>query len=487
MKEAGMPDFIGTDEVCTVYWVCQGCKKPCDSKDDTWEERFDIEFIDKTPGMKYQPELSEFKAFISKELALAKREVAEEMIAMADSEGYGKCSECYENCAPSENEDVCDHYGLDMKYFSMFSGIGGFEKAIGDKAKCIGYSEIDKYAIQIYEQHFNHKNYGDATAINPCELPDFDLLVGGFPCQAFSVAGKRKGFDDTRGTLFFDIARICAEKRPRYLVLENVKGLLSHDSGKTFQTILGVLADLGYGVEWQVLNSKDFGVPQNRERVYIVGCLAGERWRQVFPITGSAEEDTRRVGGEVSYCLDANYSKGTNTLKKSRRQLIRINGPRSDAERVYDPEGLSCTLKSLGGGMGAKTGLYAVQAPDRANKSQNGRRIKGNEEPMFTLTTQDRHGVMMTRNDGMEVEMDVANTVTPDAYLTSGKRKIVNGKKVLTSMYDRRIRRLTPIECERLQGFPDDWTEGVSDTQRYKCLGNAVTVNVVESIINKIL
>jgi DNA (cytosine-5)-methyltransferase 1 len=186
-----------------------------------------------------------------------------------------------------------------MRYFSMFSGIAGFEKGIqqaydisnkqstqieqdgqgrnGDSDEvghdvlptgrttplCAGYSEIDKYAIKVYERQFNgHKNYGDATRIDPKELPDFDLLVGGFPCQAFSIAGKRAGFNDTRGTLFFDIARILAEKRPRHLVLENVKGLLSHDSGKTFQTILGVLSDLGYRVEWQVLNSKDFGVPR---------------------------------------------------------------------------------------------------------------------------------------------------------------------------------------------------------------------------------
>ncbi len=195
----------------------------------------------------------------------------------------------------------------------MFSGIGGFELGIQRafdnrpdirnriegipedntdftqsqvRAECIGYSEIDKYAIKVYERHFSgHKNYGDATTINAAELPDFDLLVGGFPCQAFSVAGKRAGFSDTRGTLFFDIARILKEKQPRHLVLENVKGLLSHDSGRTFTTIIGVLTDLGYLVEWQVLNSKDFGVPQNRERVIIVGHLGNKCGRKVFPNT----------------------------------------------------------------------------------------------------------------------------------------------------------------------------------------------------------
>ena len=261
----------------------------------------------------------------------------------------------------------------------MFSGIGGFELGIQQSdinTELVGYAEIDKYAISIFEKQFTGvTNYGDATTIEPWRIPDFDLLVGGFPCQAFSIAGKQQGFSDTRGTLFFDIARICAEKRPRYLVLENVKGLLSHDNGQTFQTILRVLADLGYRVEWQVLNSKNFGVPQNRERVFIVGHPGGGSSRKIFPLTGANPESSLITGENISYALDANYYKGTNTLSKSRRQL----------------------------------------------------------------------------------HMDQS-----------------------------RIRRLTPTECERLQGFPDGWTKGLSDTQRYKTLGNAVTTTVVKEIFNKL-
>lgn len=187
-----------------------------------------------------------------------------------------------------------------LRYFSTFSGIGGFElgihKAMPD-AQCIGYSEIDKYASSVYDYHFKEvKNYGDITQINPGQLEAFDLFVGGFPCQAFSVAGKRLGFDDTRGTLFFEVARILKAKRPRHLVLENVKGLLSHDGGKTFATILWVLTDLGYFVEWQVLNSKDFGVPQNRERVYIVGHFGSAPRRKVFPI-GAGSEQVDQLSG----------------------------------------------------------------------------------------------------------------------------------------------------------------------------------------------
>jgi len=164
-----------------------------------------------------------------------------------------------------------------LKVFSMFTGIGGFEEGLKNsniEHELIGYSEIDKYAIKIFEKHYKGvKNYGNATNIQGDEIKDFDILVGGFPCQSFSLAGNRKGFHDTRGTLFFDIARILSIKKPKYLVLENVKGLLSHDKGETFSRILTVLSELGYQVEYRVLNSKHYGVPQNRERIFITGYL----------------------------------------------------------------------------------------------------------------------------------------------------------------------------------------------------------------------
>jgi DNA (cytosine-5)-methyltransferase 1 len=344
----------------------------------------------------------------------------------------------------------------------MFSGIGGFELGIHravervssarkidpsdnitnlegrdeirrHRTTCIGFSEIDKYAVSIYQQHFpGHKNYGNATKINAAELPYFDILVGGFPCQAFSIAGKRKGFDDTRGTLFYDIARILSNKRPKHFLLENVKGLLSHDDGKTFQTIIGVLTSLGYCVEWQVLNSKNFGVPQNRERVFIVGHLGESGGRKVFPIY-------QNNGADIELpTLTSRYWGG----QANGGYLHEITPPgTSQGYRVYDSDGLAVTQASQAGGVGAKTGLYAIPVltPDRPEKRQNGRRMKEDGEP--------RHGVL-------------------DGY---------------------RIRRLTLTECERLQGFPDGWTEGISDSQRYKCIGNAVTVNVIQAIFERIL
>jgi len=325
-----------------------------------------------------------------------------------------------------------------MKYLSLFSGIGGFEKGIQQAydnrrllqnttseilpnnssntesrqtgVTCIGFSEIDKYAIATYQKHYpTHHNYGDITKINADELPDFDLLVGGFPCQAFSIAGKRKGFEDTRGTLFFEIARILKAKQPRLFCLENVKGLLSHDNGATFSTIISTLDELGYDLQWQVLNSKNHGVPQNRERVFIIGHLRGTCRPKVFPFAGQSVEDTRRTGQEVSYTIDANYHKGTNTITKSRRQIV---GP-----FIAD--------KNIDG----KVYTYPYTPPLRTSASNYNMSLHG-----------------------------------------WGK-----------------VRRLTPTECERLQGFPDGWTEGVSDTQRYKQCGNAVTVNVIRDIMIKIL
>ncbi len=179
---------------------------------------------------------------------------------------------------------------MPIRFFDMFSGIGGFRsglEAIGG-FECVGYCEIDKYARQAYEAMYDTGGelyFDDARKIIPEQLPDFNLLVGGFPCQPYSICGARKGFDDTRGTLFFEIARIAAAKKPKYLCLENVPGLLNHDSCRTFEVILHTLDELGYDVAWQVLNSKNFGVPQSRNRVFIVGYLRGKCAGEVLSFT----------------------------------------------------------------------------------------------------------------------------------------------------------------------------------------------------------
>lgn len=225
-----------------------------------------------------------------------------------------------------------------MRYLSLFSGIGGFELGLENAERdfeCIGYSEIDPYAKAIYSRHFpDHRDLGDATEIDPKGLQDFDLLVGGFPCQAFSLSGYRRGFEDARGTLFFEIARICAEKRPKYILVENVKGLLSHQRGETFKKMLGILAELGYDVEWEVYNSKDFGTAQNRERLYIKGYFRA------------------KCGGEI-----LSVRRGNRETSLQGIDLLKSN---VQSQRIISPDGTSATLCALGGGQGAKTGLYKV-------------------------------------------------------------------------------------------------------------------------------
>ena len=188
-----------------------------------------------------------------------------------------------------------------LKYFDMFSGIGGFRAGFDttSSALCVGHCEIDKYANQSYEAIHDVKKgeyyCSDARNIDTNTMPDFDLLCAGFPCQPFSQAGERKGFDDTRGTLFFEIARVVRAKRPQYLLLENVPGLLTHDKGRTFCTILSTLNELGYHVEWQVLDSKNFGVPQTRKRVYAFCYLDPGCAGKVLPIIGTNSSVLRQL------------------------------------------------------------------------------------------------------------------------------------------------------------------------------------------------
>lgn len=176
-----------------------------------------------------------------------------------------------------------------MKFLDLFAGIGGFRMGLESAGhECVGFCEIDKFARKSYKAIYDTKGeieLHDITKVTDEEIRNIghvDVICGGFPCQAFSIAGNRRGFEDTRGTLFFEIARFASILKPKYLFLENVKGLLNHDKGNTFEVILSALDGLGYDVEWQVLNSKDFGVPQNRERVFIVGHLRGAGGRPVF-------------------------------------------------------------------------------------------------------------------------------------------------------------------------------------------------------------
>jgi DNA (cytosine-5)-methyltransferase 1 len=355
-----------------------------------------------------------------------------------------------------------------MKYFSTFSGIGGFEKGIEDAGldwECVGYSEIDKYASAIYNYNFpHHTNYGDITAINESKLPDFELFVGGFPCQAFSIAGKRQGFEDTRGTLFFDVARILSAKRPEWVVLENVKGLLNHDGGRTVATIFRVLSELGYTVGWEVVNSCQFGVPQNRERIFIIGHLteSGGNTGKILPVRKSyqlskaIDGQGKEGGSHIASTLTSNYHKG-------------VHG----CGETYI-SGTWRTHKDCQGFRELENSDLSPCIPARAREDGSG-------QPSLMI---------INKPDFIPGPHDVNNTVRSSGH---GSLTAKHNRDHIYDSYT--IRRLTPIECERLQGFPDGWTEfgtfegevkEISDTQRYKCLGNAVTTNVIAAIMGNI-
>lgn len=358
-----------------------------------------------------------------------------------------------------------------MRFLDLFAGIGGFRLGMELAGhECVGYVEFDKYARKSYEAIHNTEGEWTAHDIKTVANDDIrtlrgkvDVICGGFPCQAFSVAGKQAGFNDTRGTLFFEIARFAEQIQPRFLLLENVKGLLSHDKGRTFATILTTLDELGYDAEWQVLNSKDFGVPQNRERVFIVGHLRGSGGREVFPI--------RRTNKATDVPVEI----------VAHRKGYRRN------TQVFNKEGITEAIDTgQGGGRGHYTAI-PVLTPNRQNKRQNGRRFKENGEPMFTLTDQDRHRIMLEGNlnpSGKGMNGQIYNSLGISPTLTTNKGE---GHKIYNNY---RIRKLTPKECFRLQGFPD-WAfdraqEVNSDSQLYKQAGNSVTVNVVYEIAKKL-
>lgn len=361
-----------------------------------------------------------------------------------------------------------------MKYFSTFSGAGGFDLGINydnrpnirngntnvqedmpnakeRKARftCVGFSEIDKYASAVLKHKFpNIKNYGDIKKINWNTVPDFDLLIGGSPCQDLSVAGKRKGLSGERSGLFAEFIRALQEKKPRYFIFENVKGTLSSNAGWDFAEVQAQMAECGYELWWQVLNAKDFGVPQNRERIFVVGSRIGSP-REILFERGADKEavvaNTIRTGGKGSLS------------KKHARDLVQINKPKHSNDRVYSDEGVSPTLNTMQG---------------------------GNRQPF-----------VMAKIDRQKQEFTLKDTEVAGA-MTATMHKGINAIGRTGVKEDASIRRLTPRECERLMSWPDDWTrygdfdgevKEISDTQRYKMCGNGVVSEVVKYIMKELL
>ena len=314
-----------------------------------------------------------------------------------------------------------------VKYIDLFAGIGGFHQAMNSfGGECVFASEWDKEAAKTYFENYGILPDGDITKIREEDIPKHDMLCGGFPCQAFSVSGKQKGFEDTRGTLFFDIARIVKYHKPKVLLLENVRNFERHDGGKTLSTVIKILEELNYSVFYQVLNASQYALPQNRERIFFV-CFRNDLNIKNYTFPAPSYKKTclldiledNPVDAKIIDRPDIVFTKtfepqvnlfGEVDLPNRPIQIGYVNKG-GQGERIYSPYGHAITLSAYGGGAGAKTGLYYV------------------------------NGV---------------------------------------------VRKLSPRECARVQGFPDSFKINPSLTQSYKQFGNSVAVNVLKALIKEI-
>ncbi len=316
----------------------------------------------------------------------------------------------------------------DYKFIDLFAGIGGFHYALKSfGATCVFASEIDKKASETYYINHDLMPKGDITKINEKDIPKHDILCAGFPCQAFSISGKQKGFEDTRGTLFFDIVRIVNYHKPKILFLENVKNFARHDNGKTLKIVLNTLNKMNYNVHFKVLNTSKFGLPQNRERIYII-AFNNDFYNNTnfkFPelnIISSLNDilENNPIDGKTIEREDIEFYKNHQSEKNIFGELILPNKPIQigkvnkgrQGERIYHPDGHAITLSAYGGGIGSKTGLYKI-----------------------------------------------------------------NGK----------IRKLSPRECARIQGYPENFIFPKSISEAHKQFGNSVSINVLQHITKAII
>lgn len=315
---------------------------------------------------------------------------------------------------------------MSITFIDLFAGIGGFRIALEKAgAECVFSSEIDKFALQVYKDNFDEDASGDITRIKEKDIPAHDVLCAGFPCQTFSTVGLRKGFSDPRGTLFFEVLRVAKYHKPKVLLLENVKGLISHNGGDTFETMKNSLDTLGYKVYWKVLNATLFGLPQRRERVFIVAIRKDIKKEFAFPI-GSATTITLK--DIVESHVDAKYF-----LSEARNTFIckkRVDGK-------------------------AKYGYHLI-GPD--------------EYVYCLLTSKYEHNLIVDKTKPSGVFHNIKAKADP-------RTNTINKQKV---------RRLTPKEYARLQGFPDDFKFDIVNKHAYRLLGNAVAVPVVEAVYDEI-
>ena len=356
---------------------------------------------------------------------------------------------------------------MKINHLDLFSGIGGFhlgfEKA-GFEVNSY-FSEIDKYAIDVYKNNFKNSTYvGSVTDVRSEQLPRIDAITFGSPCQDFSLAGKRKGMGGDRSSLITEAIRLIDECRPRFFIWENVKGTFSSNNGEDFWAIIQAFTNIGgYRLEWQLLNTKWF-LPQNRERIYLVGYLGDGSPGQVFPIRESSKQTNELQGQQTNTCcLTTRYEANGNG-----QPIIKVN---SATKRGYE--------------LGTEGDSVNLSVP--TSKTRRGRVGKGVAQTLDTHCNQAVIQLNESKESGKKQPYQQNRVYDPKGISPS----LLRDKSDLL-IKENNIRRLTPIECERLQGFPDNWTEfgesgKISDTQRYKMCGNAVTVDVVEAVAKNII
>ena len=433
-----------------------------------------------------------------------------------------------------------------MKFIDFFAGIGGFRRGMELAGhECVGFCEFDKFATASYismhllteeqrkaledipikqrqkeilkEEYRNGEWYAnDIRRVYAGDIPKADCWCFGFPCQDISVAGKQAGFQGNRSSLFFRVmylvGQLKEEDKPTYLFIENVKNLLSVNGGWDFARLLIEMEQGGYDAEWQVLNSKDFGVPQNRERCFIIGHLRGRGSAEVFPVERADREDSIQIidhrdgyRRNTQVFAQDGITEALSTCQGGGREhhvalpcfidLCREGSKMTEQARCLKAR----YYKGASNHAGQDSGIaIPVLTPDRAEKRQNGRRFKEDGEPMFTLTSQDRHGIAIDpigvlRSVRTEYGKEVANTL--DTSCNQGIFVKVSDELIVYAVWYEKyqcyiaIRKLTPKECFRLQGWSDDYFEKAqfvnSDSQLYKQAGNGVTVSVIEAIARK--
>lgn len=385
-----------------------------------------------------------------------------EYISMASLEKICMVLECGVDDILEFYKDTVSSGESAIKIVSLFSGIGGFEEGLkmaGIDYDVVFASEVDAAAQKSYSANFDSANlYGDITKVDEKEIPNHDLLLAGFPCQSFSIAGKRKGFEDIRGTLFFDVARIINEKKPEFILLENVKNLISHDQSRTIRKILETLNDIGYTVDFTIINSSEAGVPQNRDRTYICGIYNGKQ-ELFFQDKRSLKVDMLKKE------LNLMGFKGFNFFDS-----ITFNNPTRYIEDVLEEnvdKGFYFNTKSI----------------SEYLKEKSFEDVGENEERIIKLFDLPRD----VHND-LERQRRVYSVkgISPTVLARADSTKIYverNGEKA--------IRKITAVENFYMQGFSKQFVEniksiGTSNTQMYKQSGNAVSPPVIEGIVRKI-